>query len=970
MAEWAIVSSILSGYPHIPDINPVLFDRLLPFRFVYSYNKLAWKHDAQILTGYPHIVYWDTTPAPPPANPPSFASIALDRTVGFVGVSKDLTVTVKGITDAQIGDELEFEVLDSQQTVVLQDTETLSQTGSLADFPYIFDAIDISALAAGNYSVKVSISRNSVLGHDASTAYTVKAKPYLTVTGLTPGQLQKPITSGQQLTIVYTINGDSSITAASTVFTLAGFTATHNVSSDILSPKTAYLTINDTIAAGQYTLKADSTFTVTGFGSLQTTLTTGYLLTITAAPIQNDPNFTGLSLSKTGRYIGNETDITVSVTGMTNIAAGDSMTVELLQGQTVKYTNTSALNAAITSYTHLIPASAFVGLSSGTYTVSARVTRGSFSVQKQTDYTVVSPPTIAFQGASPNIVHLPITAPFSLTTIWQVFGSGVDTITGSVTLAGTGFFALVNTTQLVFNAVISGINSVSVGNYALNAQFTISSAEYGSVNPSGTYPNALTVLPEIPVGPDLPKDLRAGDVYLYSGFELAAIFKSYISFKWVRRYNKVGEFALQLEKTRANIDILATGNIVMKENDDEAGFIEDITITDQIEVRGRFVSSILDYRIVSYRSESKVSLQATVNQLIADNFMHGDADRIISEMAIDPNAITDQQVTINIDNNSLTPWLEQQRVGYKVRFDPAHNLFWFKMYEGKNSDAIFMEDYRNVAEEQYFLQTSEYKNVVYVRSGDSSTGQTLSFGSAQGLARREGYLTAGSYEPAELGPRFLEDNAPKETLDIKIIDPYTPFEYRKDYDVGDIVKVISSQYAVEMATHILEITEYYDLTGFHLYIVFGDMPPSILTEIKDNSRNIDNMMNSRNEWLDNIIPDIAEQVIEQVQENLPDLPIDLEGLGDLVVQKIKDALDGLFDDLPQSAVDAITDIAETAVGDVLPDAVQDVLNEMGIGENANHIILDHLPTQTEIDTFAADSIILVYDPQDPFIPGA
>jgi len=229
-------------------------------------------------------------------------------------------------------------------------------------------------------------------------------------------------------------------------------------------------------------------------------------------------------------------------------------------------------------------------------------------------------------------------------------------------------------------------------------------------------------------------------------------------------------------------------------------------------------------------SDSKVSLQATVNQLIADNFMHGQSDRIIPELAIDPNTITDQQVTVNIDNNNLTPWLEQQRVGYKVRFDPAHSLFWFKLYEGKNSDAVFMEDYRNVAEEQYFLQTSEYKNVVYVRSGNS-TGQVLSFGNAQGLARREGYITAGSYAAEEVGPRFLEDNAPKESLDIKIIDPYTPFEYRKDYDVGDVVKVISRQYAVEMAKNILEITEYYDLTGFHLYIVFGDMPLSRDTKV-------------------------------------------------------------------------------------------------------------------------------------------
>jgi len=75
---------------------------------------------------------------------------------------------------------------------------------------------------------------------------------------------------------------------------------------------------------------------------------------------------------------------------------------------------------------------------------------------------------------------------------------------------------------------------------------------------------------------------------------------------------------------------------------------------------------------------------------------------------------------------------------------------------------------------------------------------------------------------------------------------------------------------------------------------------------------------------------------------------------------------GLFDDLPQPVADAINDL----IGMAAPDIVQSVLNDMGIGENANHIILDHLPTQTEIDTFADGAIVLVYDPNDPYVPGA
>ena len=48
-----------------------------------------------------------------------------------------------------------------------------------------------------------------------------------------------------------------------------------------------------------------------------------------------------------------------------------------------------------------------------------------------------------------------------------------------------------------------------------------------------------------------------------------------------------------------------------------------------------------------------------------------------------------------------------------------------------------------------------------------------------------------------------------------------PFEYRNDYYIGDIVTIVSESYGVTIAQNILEITEYYDRTGFHLYVVFG-----------------------------------------------------------------------------------------------------------------------------------------------------
>jgi len=173
------------------------------------------------------------------------------------------------MANVKADDMLAFKVIDSAQNVVFYDTAVLMQPG-ISDYVYTLKATDTELLAAGSYSVYVSISRLAGLGKEASVAYQVKNKPYITVSAITPNQLQKPITNGQ-LAIAYVISGDSSITAAQNEFTLSGYSTVQNVSRMLL-PKTAYLTVDNTIAAGQHSLTVGSTFTVTGYGTLQTSI--------------------------------------------------------------------------------------------------------------------------------------------------------------------------------------------------------------------------------------------------------------------------------------------------------------------------------------------------------------------------------------------------------------------------------------------------------------------------------------------------------------------------------------------------------------------------------------------------------------------------------------------------------------------------------------------------------------------------
>lgn len=65
-----------------------------------------------------------------------------------------------------------------------------------------------------------------------------------------------------------------------------------------------------------------------------------------------------------------------------------------------------------------------------------------------------------------------------------------------------------------------------------------------------------------------------------------------------------------------------------------------------------------------------------------------------------------------------------------------------------------------------------------------------------------------------------------------------PFEYQKDWDLGDIVTVQNKEWNVEVDTRITEVTEIYEASGFKLNVVFGDGPLTLGEKIKREIKDI------------------------------------------------------------------------------------------------------------------------------------
>jgi len=106
--------------------------------------------------------------------------------------------------------------------------------------------------------------------------------------------------------------------------------------------------------------------------------------------------------------------------------------------------------------------------------------------------------------------------------------------------------------------------------------------------------------------------------------------------------------------------------------------------------------------------------------------------------------------------------------------------------------------------------------------------QVFVFGNeATGEDRREGYAisSTNSTEPLDAqAAAWLRERQIKESLDTVIDFNSRQFVYRKDWDLGDIVRCRSDTWGVTLDKNVLEIAEYYEQGGYNIAITFGDLP--------------------------------------------------------------------------------------------------------------------------------------------------
>lgn len=418
------------------------------------------------------------------------------------------------------------------------------------------------------------------------------------------------------------------------------------------------------------------------------------------------------------------------------------------------------------------------------------------------------------------------------------------------------------------------------------------------------------------------------ELYIFnSDRELAGIVESFEYLRWTRRYSQCGSFELKAIATSENTALLKEGNIIWKSDDEEAGIIEHLelsqTDSEIITASGRFATSFLARRIVWQTETLSGDLSACVEQLLDNNLISpADPARQITGISFSsPNLGVPVSAQISFRNlmDAVTELCDASDIGIKTVFTPATGAFTVTLYAGTVSQAVFSKEYENLTEQTYTESAADYANSALVGGeGEGAERTFVAITSGSGESRREIFVDAKDLRVEDFGADYtgaltfrgqskLSELAIRYAFDAAV-NPHGNLIYRVDFDLGQAVQVVSKIWGVSMTTRIMEVEETYDADGQSISITFGKAEPTIAEKIRSDMSQVKTALS-------------ASTGVSEVAETIGDLAeVTPEIQGDTVTETINN----LFGKLP---------VLEVTVGAGTTSVGQYALHHMDAGDS-------------------------------------
>src|SRR5699024_10256765 len=277
------------------------------------------------------------------------------------------------------------------------------------------------------------------------------------------------------------------------------------------------------------------------------------------------------------------------------------------------------------------------------------------------------------------------------------------------------------------------------------------------------------------------------------------------------------------------------------------------------------------------------SAETVMKHYVYNNFViPEDRERIVDILEIAPSKNRGKQVTRESRYKAVSDELEaisiESNLGWGVFADFNTKKLIFDCFESKdltqdnpqgNSPVFFSPEFETIKSQGFIDSDLDLRNVGYVGGqGEGKDRKIVTIGDTGGWERMETFVDArdvGTEDEDEeeelteeeivemLTDRGNEKLSEMETvfsLEAQILTPVTrlsydedtqnsmqkqvtPFQYERDFDLGDKVQVVNKSWGLTMTAPITEFLEVHEQSGFKLEATFGQSRPTLITKIKD-----------------------------------------------------------------------------------------------------------------------------------------
>lgn len=336
--------------------------------------------------------------------------------------------------------------------------------------------------------------------------------------------------------------------------------------------------------------------------------------------------------------------------------------------------------------------------------------------------------------------------------------------------------------------------------------------------------------------------IKEFDIYVYTrNLEFIGIIDFFKSLRWRRKYYEAGEFELHIPLNNQTIKFLQKDNLIIRDDSIEVGIIESFTINDagedgiEVVIYGRFLSSILDRRIIKNKINFSGKILLGERKILNEMTPFSKLD--ISEATLDSESVVFQVSYKNV-YEYLVNLAKISSIAHRISVDIPNKRMIYENYQGLdrtenqsvNPRYEFSEDKSNIENAEYTYSAKTEKNYVLVGGQGEDENRVMveiKNGNNTDFDLREVFVDAKSENQ---GDSTLEEykEALKTKGSEKLIESTETLEvtvyaddYKKLWDLGDIVNIKKESWGIMMKQRITEIEETIENNNQKIFATFG-----------------------------------------------------------------------------------------------------------------------------------------------------